>query len=98
MANTEPLKIINFAPTESAAGKPFNQQPDGTSAMRVVPGRVNRNLLVVFDRSILPTNIADDAITASIPASLYATKGEHKIYIVDSMTGETSQPVVFQSR
>lgn len=97
MANTEPFKIIGFDPTESAAGKPFNQQPDGTSTMRVTPNRVNPNLLVVFDQSVLPTLVANDAISASIPPSLYAAKGEHKIYIVDSMTGETSPPVVFQS-
>jgi hypothetical protein len=98
MANTEPLKIINIDRTESAAGQPFNQHPDGTSAMRVIPGRMNRNLLVVFDRSVLQTMVANDAIIASIPPALYAAKGEHKIYIVDSMTGETSPPVVFQSR
>jgi hypothetical protein len=38
------------------------------------------------------------ALTASIPAALYATKGEHKIYVVDGMTGETSPSVVFHSR
>ena len=97
-ADTESLKIISFDPTESAAGKPFNQQPDGTSAIRVIPGRVNRNLLVVFDQSFLPTIVADNAITASVPAALYATKGEHKIYFVDGMTGEASPSVVFHSR
>ena len=92
-ADTESLKIISFDPTESAAGKPFNQQPDGTSAIRVIPGRVKRNLL-----SFLPTIVADNAITASVPAALYATKGEHKIYFVDGMTGETSPSVVFHSK
>jgi lysophospholipase L1-like esterase len=98
LANTEPLKIINLDPTEFAAGKPFNQQSDGTSATRVIPSRINKNLLVVFDQSILPTVVANGAIIASIPASLYATKGEHKIFVVDGMTGETSPSVVFHSR
>ena len=96
--STEPLKILSLDPTESAAGKPFNQQSDGTSAVRVIPSRINKNLLVVFDQSVLATVVANDVITALIPGLLYATKGEHKIYIVDSMTGETSQPVVFQCR
>ncbi|MEK6321325.1 MAG: hypothetical protein AABN33_06535 [Acidobacteriota bacterium] len=87
------MKIVSFDPTESAAGKLFNQQPDGTSAMRVIPSRVNRNLLFVFDQSVLPTVVANDAIMASIPPSLYATK--HTIYVVDSVTGETSPPVIF---
>lgn len=94
----EPLQIISFEPTQSVAGKPFNQQADGTSAMRLIPNRVNPNLLVVFDQSVLPTVIAKDAITASISTSLYAAKGPHQIYLADSMTGEVSQTVVFQSR
>ncbi len=97
-ANTEPLRIVSFDPIEATASKPFNQQPDGTSAIRVVPGRLNWNLLVVFDQSVLPTKVAEDAVTGSIPVSLYAMKGEHKIYLVDSMTGETSAAVVFHSR
>lgn len=97
-ASTEPLKIVSFDPTASVAGKPFNQQPDGTSAIQVIPSRVNGNLLVVFDQSVLPTVVAGDAIVASISPSLYATKGQHTIYIVDSMTGETSAPISFHSR
>lgn len=96
--NTEPLRIISFYPTQSAAGRPFNQQPDGASTIRVTPSRVNPNLLVVFDQSVLPTLVANDVITASILPALYATKGPHQIYLADSMTGEVSQPVVFQSR
>lgn len=97
-ANREPLKINNIEPSESEAGKLFNRQEDGTSAMRIIPNRVNRNLLVVFDQTVLATVVTDSALTASIPSSLYATKGSHQLYIADSMTGETSQPVVFQSR
>lgn len=98
LANTEPLKIIHLDPIESRAGKPFNQQSDGMSSTRIIPSRINKNLLVVFDHSVLPTVIANDAIIVSIPAALYATKGEHKIYVVDSMTGEASPSVVFHSR
>ncbi|MFS8085326.1 MAG: SGNH/GDSL hydrolase family protein, partial [Acidobacteriota bacterium] len=78
----ERLKIISFDPTESAAGEPFNQQSDGTSAMRVIPSSINQNLLVVFDQSVLPTTVANNALTASVPASLYAAKGEHRVYVV----------------
>jgi lysophospholipase L1-like esterase len=97
-ADAEPLKIVSFDPTESLAGKAFNQQADGNSAMRLIPGRLNRNLVVVFDQSVLSTTVADDALTALVPASLYAAKGEHKIYLVDGMTGETSPAVVFYSK
>ena len=66
--------------------------------LRVIPNRTNKNLLVVFDHSVLPTNIAADAVTALLRRSDYETKGEHTIYLVDGMTGETSNQVIFKSR
>jgi hypothetical protein len=59
---------------------------------------VNKNLLIVFDQSLLPTMVGDDDLTASIPSSRYAAKGEHTVYLVDGVTGETSSPVIFHSR
>jgi lysophospholipase L1-like esterase len=95
---TEALGIVSFEPSEWPANKPFKQFHDGSSWLRLVPSRVNQNLVVMFDQSLLPTVVADNAISASVSSSLYAAKGEHKIYLVDSMTGETSPPVVFNSR
>ena len=95
---TDALKIVSFEPTESVAGKPLALQSDGTAALRIVPNRVDKNLVVVFDDFVLPTIVAKDALSASMRASLYATLGEHRIYIVDGMTGETSPPVVFHTR
>lgn len=66
--------------------------------LRLVPSRLNNNLLVVFDQSILPTVVGDDALTAPLLASPYAVKGEHTIYVVEGVTGETSPSVVFHSR
>lgn len=92
-AEGEPLTIVKFEPTKS--GNPW---AGGISAIRIVPSRINKNLLVVFDRSILPTVAGDDAIVASIPASPGAKRGMHTVYIVDGMTGETSPSVTFESR
>jgi lysophospholipase L1-like esterase len=97
-ANPDTLKILRLDPAESTAGQPFNSQSDGKSLIRIVPDRVSGNLVVIFDQAVLPAMVADGAITVSVPPSLYATKGEHKIYVADSMTGEISPAVVFQSR
>ena len=92
------LKIVNLDASSSAAEKPLNRRPDGSIALRIVPNRINENLLVVFDTSILPTVITKHAISASVPAALRTASGEHKLSIVDSMTGETSSTVVFRTR
>jgi lysophospholipase L1-like esterase len=95
--NMELPTIVSLEPNAWEAGKPFNEQ-GGVSTLRLVPGRNNKNLLVVFDQSVVHSTIGGDAITASIPASLYAKKGNHAVYIVDGMTGQASQPAVFETR
>jgi lysophospholipase L1-like esterase len=96
--HSENLSIVSFEPSEWKAGQLFHPQSDGTSTLRLISSRSNKNLLVVFDHSIVPTIVGDAAITASIQHSLYKTRGQHTIYLVDGMTGETSDQVVFQSR
>ena len=80
----EALAIVSFEATESA--------------LRVVPNRFDKNLLAVFDETILPTTVGNDDLRASMPASLTARSGAHSIFLVDGMTGETSAPVVFRNR
>lgn len=92
------LDIVRIEPVAWDAGKPFNEQPDGTSALRIVTSRMNQNLLVVFDRSFLLTVVGRDGLTASVPRSLYARKGEHALYVVDAVVGQASRPVTFHSR
>jgi hypothetical protein len=92
------LNIVSFEPTTWPAGKPFNRQRDGTSLLRLVTNPSDRNLLVVFDRSVLPTVVVDSNIAASIPTSFYATKGDHIVYVADFMTGETSKSILFHSQ
>ena len=92
------MTIVKFDPPQPVAGKLLTALGGKMSTIRIVPSRINKNLLVVFDRSILATVVGDDAITASISTSRYAAKGEHTIYLVDGMTGETSPPIAFQNR
>ena len=97
-AEGDPLTIVRLERSERAAQALVNAATKGASALRIVPSRINKNLLVVFDRSILPTLVTDDSIVVSVPASLNETKGKHSVHIVDGMTGESSPSVVFESR
>ena len=87
----KPLEIVIFDRSPSL-------RPDGTATLRIVPSRFNPNLRVVFDSSVLPTVVAADALTAAVPASLGAAKGEHHVYVVDGMTGEASRAVAVVAR
>lgn len=91
------LKIVDFS-AAPRTGKLFGMLSDGSSTIRVVPNRINKNLVVVLDQTVLPTAVEADAIIASIPAAAYARQPEHRIYVVDGMTGEASPPVVLPRR
>ena len=92
------LRIVNLEPNAWPAGKRFDRQRDGMSLLRLIANRNDKNLVVVFDQSVLPTVVDDDALTASIFTSQYDRRGDHSVYVADSMTGETSQSVVFHSQ
>jgi lysophospholipase L1-like esterase len=70
-------------------------QSDG-GMVRIVPNRFDKNLLVVVDKELLPTVVAADAITATLPAAL--SPGEHAVSVVDGMTGAASPPVALHAR
>jgi lysophospholipase L1-like esterase len=95
-AKGEALTIVKFELT--GPSKSFTVWGGGTSAIHIVPSRLNKNLLVVFDQSILPTTVSDDALTASIPTALSPKKGKHAVFIVDGVTGESSPSVAFESQ
>lgn len=89
----EPLKIVRLEPTERNTRKLFHHQ---TPAVRIVPNRLNPNLVILADDTILATVVEHDAVVAESPA--LEGKREHSISIMDTMTGETSTPVVYPSR
>jgi hypothetical protein len=94
----EPLKVFDMAPREWKSGKPFEAQADGNSGLRVFPNRMNENLLVIFDETILHTTIAGNSLVASLPLARYGAPGEHRVVIADRVSGETSEPVVFRAQ
>jgi hypothetical protein len=90
---SEPLRVVDVGVTKAGVGTFFKSLFDGRiSIVRLVPNRINKNLVVVLDQSVLPTTVAADAIVAAIPAT-YPRLPEHKIRVADWMTGETSPAV-----
>ena len=79
------LKIIQaFGPMNVVAGKPFNVQPDGSSAVWVrLASPVSTGSSIVFRNRKLKTVAAGDLLTATVPAELFANPGEAEIYVID---------------
>ena len=81
----EPLGTIQaFGPTPVVAGKPFNVQPDGSSAMWMrLSSSANAKTSIVFRNQKLKTVAAGNLLSARVPAELFASPGEVDIYVVD---------------
>ena len=76
--------IQAFGPTTIVAGKPFNIQPGGSSAMWVrLPSPAGAGNSIVFRNHKLKTVAVGDLLTATVPAELFANPGEAEIYVVD---------------
>jgi peptidoglycan/LPS O-acetylase OafA/YrhL len=76
--------IEAFGPKEVVAGKPFNVQGNGLSAMWVqLPSTANAKSSIVFRNRKLETIVSGKLLTASVPDELFAHPGEAEIYVVD---------------
>ncbi len=87
--------IDNWGPRQTAAGKAFNVQPDGSAAFWVQVACVPDATVLVFDGVELPTTISvdDDLVTARVPDStLYAESGLYGVELLDRDSG-TVKPV-----
>jgi hypothetical protein len=76
--------IEAFGPEEVVARKPFNVQPDGSSAMWVrLSSSVNARSSIVFRNFRLKTVVSGNLLTAVVPNELFAQPGAADIYVVD---------------
>ena len=91
----EAPEILRFGPVSVRPGEEFNKQANGDSVMWFKVRNVNNNLTVKIDDTVINSFSGGDLITASIPRKYYITPGEHKIYLVDSITGMASNVVIF---
>ncbi|MDD0809545.1 acyltransferase [Curvibacter sp. RS43] len=78
-----PTQLIDFGPRESRAGVPFNQQPNGRSALwiKIEGAPPPEGSVVVMDGKRLSTQISPGMVTAEVPKSVLWSTGDKSIYI-----------------
>lgn len=78
------LTIVAFGPSETAAGEPFNSQPDGSSA---IWAKADRNIegydvaLWLNDKRLANPGISGDVVTGTLPPGESLSAGESKLEI-----------------
>lgn len=76
--------IQAFGPRQAIAGKPFNVQQNGLSAVWVqLRSSASRKSSIVFRGRRLDTVVSENLLTASVPNDALAQPGDADIYVVD---------------
>jgi hypothetical protein len=80
--NPEPLVLRRLGPSRTSAGKGFNLQPDGQSALSAIREHAVPGTVIIFDGTPLATDYASDSwLTAMVPAALYGRPGRYEVYL-----------------
>ena len=88
-------ELVSFGPENITAGKPFNQQPSGCSAMWLNTANATQWTVVVFDNHELETTVTKPSlVTAIVPPELFSNPGDIKIYLKNRLTGAVSKPMI----
>jgi hypothetical protein len=93
----KPLVLLNFGPSNIEAGKGFNVQPDGESALWAHGKGVTASTIITINNVPLkgyPSG-EKDMITTPVPANIYAKPGEYPFYLFDTNTGIKSNELKF---
>ena len=83
-----PLVLKEIGPTSTRAGKGFNTQPGGESAIWARAINATENTRIVWQETELPTfGHAEEVLTAPVPGELYRRPGNFEIFLLDTTTG-----------
>jgi hypothetical protein len=84
--------VVSLHPAETNAGKGFNVQPDGNSAIAIAVRNLGAYPKVVIGDRVLDAAIAPDKqfVTTIVPAQLYAKPGTLLVFVRDS-NGESNR-------
>jgi hypothetical protein len=89
--------IEKLYPSETSVGRGFNVQPDGSSALGVACRNGSQTNVIVWAGTQLDSvYAASTALTAQVPARLYAKPGHYPIEILDKDSGLRSPAVNFE--
>jgi hypothetical protein len=86
----KPPTLVSIFPSSTTAGKAFNAQPDGRSAIGVKFKDATRAAVIVFGSKPLDTAHGTDFLSALVPPELYSTAGNVPVFIRD-MSGESNK-------
>jgi hypothetical protein len=93
--STVPPRIVKLFPTETPPGVGFNIQPDGKAAIAIKCEHATSKTTVMWDGQPLVTAIGNpEAVSALVPAALYAKSGEHVIFL-QAEAGKSNEVVFF---
>ncbi|MCP4693498.1 MAG: hypothetical protein GY859_36015 [Desulfobacterales bacterium] len=95
---TDGLIIEKFGPISTTAGKGFNAQPGGESAMWFnTRGVYNKSIVVVFGEEKVKAvvDVKRQVVTTVVPESVFASPGPVEIYLRDVDNSRDSNQVLF---
>ena len=84
-------KFLTYGPQEVEAGKAFNPQPDGSSALwiKLDQSMENTDAVISLDGHPLATSISGDVVTAVVPLEFIGHPGTLKLEV--ARTGSKGQ-------
>jgi hypothetical protein len=96
----EQLVLLGYGPLDIEAGKVFNIQPNGESALWVHGKGVTASTIIMINNVPLKGYPSGEAgtITTPVPADIYAEPGEYPLCLYDTTTGIKSNEVKFVVR
>ena len=92
------VTLKGYGPMDIQAGKPFNVQPDGLSAIWTDTVDAPKSAVPVLAGKKLPgssVNSKGSVVSGLVPPELYAKAGSYPLYILDQATGKKSNEIMF---
>jgi hypothetical protein len=93
-----PARIVSFGPNPVDHGRPFNQQPNGQSAIWVKLDRqADPDFVLAVDGLPLTTHVEGGTLTAAMPSQFFEKPGKHLLRVQVARGGKVgmSPPVSF---
>ncbi|WP_103875361.1 hypothetical protein [Bosea lathyri] len=88
------VPVLDYGPRSARVGVPFNQQPNGQSALWI---KLDRNIgggaVVRLDGRDLPAVVTDGGVSALVPADALKQPGQHELKVVNTLRNAESDPV-----
>lgn len=91
------IYLINYGPADIHAGKVFNIQPDGESAIWAHTQNATPTTVLVLNGVQLNSIVKNNGtlVTAIVPAPLYKKAGEYPLYLLDRKSNKRSNEFKF---